>query len=244
MSVKSLLFCVVASWPVYLEGGVPGCRGGPCPIFVCLWSGFKRLLALVLSGCFTFSPTTGSAPIKWTCTVVLWRRDQDSGLTRPSHKAVAEKKMYWASICVPRPTCDGLGGSRVAVSKAKNFKKIQMVQKSYRLSDCGWVLEHFKSLDSRKLQRVLQDFSVALNAFCGWSCPSWTGTVPGRLTSVTCKMDIAPTREYCMDFYFPILEWWINRTGYMNQRQKRSKLHWNAGFGELLVWGGSERGHS
>ena len=36
MSVKSLLFCVVALWPVCLGAwpGSPGCRGGPCLVFV------------------------------------------------------------------------------------------------------------------------------------------------------------------------------------------------------------------
>ena len=38
------------------------------------------------------------------------------------------------------------------------------------------------------------------------SSPSSARIVPGSFTSVTCKMGIAPIREYCKDFHLPILE--------------------------------------
>ena len=40
--------------------GVPGCRGGPCP--VCLFFLEETSVAMVLSGCFTFSPAQWAPP--------------------------------------------------------------------------------------------------------------------------------------------------------------------------------------
>ena len=50
--------------------------------------------------------------------------------------------------------------------------------------------------------------------------------VPGRLTSVTCKMGFAPIRELCIDFTSPLSNNEETGPGYMNQRpaSKKKKL--------------------
>ena len=75
-----------------LDRGVLGCRSGPCPVFGCLCSGLRDFLRWSYPDVSCVGPirmfhlftcTMGSAPIKWTCTVVCLRRDQDILLTGP-----------------------------------------------------------------------------------------------------------------------------------------------------------------